>query len=92
MSEIKGLPGQVATLRELEAFTSVYECRSFAAAAHRTGTPVGHLRSRIQRLSEKLGARLFAVDQGAVRRSEFGDEYYRLAKSIVQGAVELHTL
>jgi DNA-binding transcriptional LysR family regulator len=73
----KSMMQMAATFRDIEIFVSVYEERSFTAAAQREGATQSGVSQHIGKLEAQLGTKLFSRQKGRISASPAADLYYR---------------
>src|ERR1700744_991910 len=80
----------LATSNELEYFVEVYQTRHVSKAAIRLGVTQPTLTLSLQKLEEKLGAKLFHRTKQGVVPTEQGILFYKKAHSLVDLWNDVH--
>jgi LysR family nitrogen assimilation transcriptional regulator len=75
------LPG---SLRDIRLFASVYEERSFTAAAQRENATQSGVSQHVRNLELAFGVLLFVRDKGRITPTPAGDAYYRQAIDVLR--------
>lgn len=76
------------TLQDYEAVLALAEERHFARAARRLGVSQPALSSRLRRLEEELGSRLFDRSRSGVAPTEAGEAFCEAARRVIDASQE----